>query len=240
MPLPKMVVPEYECDLPSTGEKVKYRPFLVKEEKILLVAMESEDEKQMMNAVKTIIRNCTSIKRKIDDLPTFDIEYLFLRIRAKSAGEVAEVLINAPDDGETEIKLEVNLEEVKVDKPKGHSTKIILDDETGVIMRYPSLDTFVKENISGDGGQMEQVDQVFSIAAGCILQIFQGEEVWESSDCSKKEMNEFLESLTNEQFLKVQSFFETMPKLQYSTEVVNPKTKKKSTVTIEGLASFFG
>ena len=240
MPLPKLVVPEYECELPSTGEKVKYRPFLVKEEKILLMAMESDNEKEMMNAVKSIIRNCTSIKRKIDDLPTFDIEYLFLRIRAKSAGEEAEILITAPDDGETEIKVTVPLEEVECIKPEGHTTKIMLDDVTGVVMKYPSLDTFVKENISGEGSQSDTVDQVFSIAAGCISQIFQGEEVWESTDCSKKEMNEFLESLTNDQFMKVQNFFETMPKLSWKTEVTNPKTKKKSEVTIEGLASFFG
>lgn len=240
MPLPKMVVPEYDCELPSTGEKVKYRPFLVKEEKILLMAMESEDEKVMMNAVKNIIRSCTSIKRKIDDLPTFDIEFLFLRIRAKSAGEEAEVIITAPDDGETEVKLMVPLEDVQVVKPEGHNTKIMLDSNTGVVMKYPSLDTFVKENISGEGTQSDTIEQVFSIAAGCISQIFQGEEVWESTDCSKKEMSEFLESLTNEQFLKIQGFFETMPKLSYTTEVTNPNTKKKSEVTIEGLASFFG
>ena len=136
MPLPKLVVPEYECELPSTGEKVKYRPFLVKEEKILLMAMESNSEKDMMNAVKSIIRNCTSIKRKIDALPTFDIEFLFLRIRAKSAGEEADVIITAPDDGETEIKIKVPLEEVACEKPEGHNPKIMLDDDTGNRVSY--------------------------------------------------------------------------------------------------------
>lgn len=239
MPLPKLVVPEYDCELPSTGEKIKYRPFLVKEEKILLMAMESEDEKTMMNAVKTIIRNCTSLKRKIDDLPTFDIEYLFLRIRAKSAGEEADILLTCPDDEETTVKVKVPLEEVEVIKPDGHDTQIMLDGNTGIVMKYPSLDSFVKENISGTSAQ-DQVDQVFSIAASCISQIFQGEEVWEGKDCTKKEMNEFLESLTNEQFQKIQSFFETMPKLAWTTEIENPKTGVKSEVTIEGLASFFG
>ena len=240
MPLPKLVVPEYECELPSTGETVKYRPFLVKEEKIILMAMESNSEKDMMNAVKSIIRNCTSIKRKIDALPTFDIEFLFLRIRAKSAGEEADVIITAPDDGETEIKIKVPLEEVACEKPEGHNPKIMLDDDTGVVMTYPSLDTFVKENISGAATESDSVDQVFSIAAGCISQIFQGEEVWEAKDCTKKELTEFLESLTNDQFIKLQSFFETMPKLQWKTEVTNPETKVKSEVVLEGLSSFFG
>ena len=241
MPLPKLVVPEYECDLPSTGEKVKYRPFLVKEEKILLMAMESNNEKDMMNAVKTIIRNCTSIKRKIDVLPTFDIEFLFLRIRAKSAGEEADVIITAPDDGETEIKIKVPLEEVVCEKPEGHDSKIMLDNDTGVVMSYPSLDTFVKENISGTTQtESDSINQVFSIAAGCISQIFQGEEVWEAKDCSKKELTEFLESLTNDQFIKLQSFFETMPKLQWKSEVKNPETGVTSEVVLEGLSSFFG
>ena len=241
MPLPKFVVTEYECQLPSTGGRETYRPFLVKEEKILLMAMESNSEKDMMNAVKSIIRNCTSIKRKIDNLPTFDIEYLFLRIRAKSAGEEADVIITAPDDGVTEIKIKVPLEEVVCEKPEGHDPKIMLDDDTGVVMTYPSLDTFVKENISGEGTtQSDSVDAVFSIAAGCISQIFQGEEVWETKDCTKKEVTEFLESLTNDQFMKLQSFFETMPKLQWKTEVTNPETKVKSEVVLEGLASFFG
>ena len=241
MPLPKLVVPEYECELPSTGEKVKYRPFLVKEEKILLMAMESNNEKDMMNAVKTIIRNCTSIKRKIDVLPTFDIEFLFLRIRAKSAGEEADVIITAPDDGETEIKIKVPLEEVVCEKPEGHDPKIMLDDDTGVVMSYPSLDTFVKENISGTTQtESDSINQVFSIAAGCISQIFQGEEVWEAKDCTKKELTEFLESLTNDQFIKLQSFFETMPKLQWKSEVTNPDTGVTSEVVLEGLSSFFG
>lgn len=240
MPLPKLVVPEYECELPSTGEKVKYRPFLVKEEKILLMAMEGGEEKGMMTAVKTIIRNCTSIKRKIDDLPTFDIEFLFLRIRAKSAGEEAEVMLTCPDDETTQVKVTVPLEEVGVVKPEGHDTKIMLDQETGVIMKYPSLEMFVKENISGEGGEAETVEQVFTVAAGCLHQIFQGEDVYEGADCTKKELKEFLENLTNEQFLKIQSFFETMPKLQWSTEITNPETKVKSEVTLEGLASFFG
>ena len=152
----------------------------------------------------------------------------------------ADVIITAPDDGETEIKIKVPLEEVACEKPEGHDPKIMLDDTTGVVMTYPSLDTFVKENISGAATESDSVDQVFSIAAGCISQIFQGEEVWEAKDCTKKELTEFLESLTNDQFIKLQSFFETMPKLQWKTEVTNPETKVKSEVVLEGLSSFFG
>jgi len=237
MPLPKLSVPEYELELPTTNEKVKYRPFLVREEKILFMAMESQDEKEMVGAVKNIIKNCTNIKRKVEDLATFEIEYLFLKVRAKSVGETTSFMVTCPDDGETQVEVKINLDEVELEMDDNHSRKIMLDDSVGVLMKYPSLDTFVKLNLSSE--EAPSMDNMFELAANSIEQIFSGEEVWEAKGTPKKEILEFLESMNNEQFQMVQSFFETMPKLKKVLTVKNPKTEVESEVVLEGLASFF-
>jgi hypothetical protein len=236
MPLPKLVTPEYDLTLPCTKEKIKYRPFLVKEEKILIMAMESEDEKQIINAVKTIIKNCTTLKKKVEDLPTFEIEYLFLKIRSKSVGEVSNITLVCPDDEETEVSVEINLDEIEVNIPKEHSSNIKVNDSVGVIMKYPSLDTFVKNNFNTEAPNIETA---FELAASCIEQIYEGEEVWESKNVTKKELMDFIESMDNNQFSKIQQFFDTMPKLEKMVTVTNPKTGIESEVKIEGLASFF-
>jgi hypothetical protein len=191
MPLPKLSVPEYELELPTTKEKVKYRPFLVREEKILFMAMESQDEKEMVNAVKTIIKNCTNVKRKVEELATFEIEYLFLKIRAKSVGEGSNFMVTCPDDGETQVEVKINLDEIELEMDDNHSRKIMLDDSVGVMMKYPSLDTFVKLNLSTE--DTPSMDNMFELAAGSIEQIFSGDEVWEAKGTSKKEILDFLE-----------------------------------------------
>lgn len=236
MPLPKLVVPEYELELPSTKEPVKYRPFLVKEEKLLLTAMQLGEEKDMMNAVKTIIKNCTNLKGRVEELSTFDIEYVFLRIRSKSVGEVSKVMVTCPDDGETQVEVDIDLEEINVVFPEGHKTKIDLTDDVGIIMKYPSLDMFIKMNFVGED---ITVDNMFELSVSCMSQIYEGEEVYDCRSYTKKEVMEFLESLKSDQFQKVQEFFTTMPKLEHEIEVENPKTGVKSTIKLEGLGSFF-
>lgn len=237
MPLPKLSVPEYELELPSTGEKIKYRPFLVREEKILFMAMESQDEKEMVSSVKTIIKNCTNLKRKVEDLATFEIEYLFLKIRAKSVGETSTFMVTCPDDGETQVEVKIDLDDVELETNDAHSRKIMLDDSVGVLMKYPSLDTFVKLNLSDE--ETPSMDNMFELAATSVDQIFDGEEVWECKSTPKKEIMEFFESMNSTQFQKVQSFFETMPKLRKVLTVKNPKTEVESEVVLEGLAAFF-
>jgi hypothetical protein len=237
MPLPKLSVPEYELELPSTGEKVKYRPFLVREEKILFMAMESQDEKEMVSSVKNIIKNCTNLKRKVEELATFEIEYLFLKIRAKSVGETSTFMITCPDDGETQVEVRVDLDDVELEINDNHSRKIMLDDHVGVLMKYPSLDTFVKLNLTNE--EEPSMDNMFELAASSIDQIFEGEEVWECKSTPKKEIMEFLEGMNSEQFQKIQAFFETMPKLKKVLTVKNPKTEVESEVVLEGLAAFF-
>ena len=233
MPLPKLSIPEYELEMPITGKKVAYRPFLVKEEKLLYLAMESQDNKQMVKAVKTIIKNCTDLKTGVDKLATFEIEYIFLRIRAKAVGEISEFKMTCPDDEKTQVEVQVPLEQVEVQVPEGHNKKILLDGNVGVIMKYPSLDAFIQQNMSDD----PTVEDIFELAAGCIDQVYDSEEVYDSF--SHKEALEFLENLNSDQFAKIQAFFETMPKLSHTIEVYNPKTKVKSDVVLEGLASFF-
>lgn len=233
MPLPTLVVPEYECTLPF-GQKVTYRPFLVREEKLLYMAMESQDQKEMIKAVKEIIKNCTSVK-KIDTLATFDIEYLFLRIRAKSVGEVSEFKVVAPDDNETQVDVEVNLEEVEVIVPPDHSNKVKITEDVTLVMKYPSIDTFVKNNLSED----PKLDDIFQLAADCVDKIANGDEVENAKAYKKGELLTFFEGMNNLQFQEVQKFFETMPKVSHTIEVFNPKTEKKSEMVLEGMASFF-
>ena len=239
MPLPKIVTPTYELELPSSGQTIKYRPFLVKEEKVLVLAMESEDTKQITNAIKAVLKSCVQTKGiKVEQLPTFDIEYLFLNIRGKSVGESLEVNIICPDDGETTVTVDINLDEIEVEKSDDHSNKIKLDANLMMEMKYPSLDQFIKNNF--DFKEENQMDQSFQLIATCIDKIYSEEEVWATADCTKKEVNEFLESMNSSQFKEIEKFFETMPKLQHTVEVTNPKTKVKSEVLLEGLASFFG
>ena len=233
MPLPKLAIPEYEATLPVTGTQISYRPFLVKEEKLLYLAMESQDNKQMIKAVKTIIKNCTNLKTKVEDLATFEIEYIFLKIRSVAVGEVSEFKVLCPDDEKTEVTVSVPLGDVGVDIPEEHNAKIQLDENVGVVMKYPSLDVFIKQNLS----ENPDIDDIFELAATCIGQVFDKEEVYDSF--TKAEALEFLENLNAEQFQKVQKFFETMPKLSHTVKVKNPKTKKESDLVLEGLASFF-
>ncbi len=237
MPLPKISTPSYELVIPSTKKKIKFRPFLVKEEKILIIAMESNDAKQIANAVKDVLKSCILTRGiKVEDLATFDIEYLFLNIRGKSVGEEVEVMITCPDDGETQVPSTINLDDIKVDISKKHSKDIVLDDDYTMRMKYPSMEEFVKTNF--DSGNIS-VDDTFKLIASCIEQVYSEEESWASTDCTKKELSEFVEGLSSKQFKDVETFFDTMPKLSHKVKVVNPKTEVESEVTLEGLQSFF-
>ena len=238
MPLPKIATPTYELELPSTGETIQYRPFLVKEEKVLVIALESEDTKQITTAVKSVIKNCILTKGiKVESLPTFDIEYLFLNIRGKSVGEDLDVNIVCPDDEETQVIVNINLDEIKVHKNDEHSNKIKIDDSIMMEMKYPSLEQFIKSNF--DFSDKNAMDQSFELIASCIDKIYTEDEVWASADISKKEVIEFLESMNSSQFKDIEKFFETMPKLSHTITVKNPKTKVESEIVLEGLASFF-
>ena len=238
MPLPKISTPTYELELPSTGKKVKYRPFLVKEEKILIIAMESEDEKQITNAIKEVISSCIITRGiKVEQLSTFDIEYLFLNIRGKSVGEEVEVMVTCPDDGETQVPTVINLDDIQIQKGKNHSRDIKLDDNLILRMKYPSLEEFIKNNF---GGEEVTVDNTFDLIASCVEQVYSEEESWSASDCTKKELTQFLEQLSSKQFKEIEAFFETMPKLSHTVTVKNPKTGVESDIVLEGLTAFFG
>jgi len=238
MPLPKIATPIYELEIPSLKKKIRYRPFLVKEEKILIIALESEDPKQIANAVKNVISNCILSKGiKVEDLSTFDIEYLFLNIRGKSVGETVDVLITCPDDETTQVPMSINLDEITVEVDPKHSRDIKLDDTLTLRMRYPSMTEFIKNNFdSGDG---VSVDDTFDLIISCIDQIYSEEESWTASDSTKKELLEFVEQLSSKQFKEVEKFFETMPKLSHTIKVKNPKTGVESEVVLEGLSAFF-
>lgn len=238
MPLPKIATPTYELELPSTGETVKFRPFLVKEEKLLVIALESEDTKQITNAIKTVIKNCIETKGiKVEALPTFDIEYLFLNIRAKSVGEEIDVNIICPDDEETTVSVKINVDEIKVQTNEDHTNKIKLDDTLMMEMKYPSLDQFIKNNF--DVSSNNALDQSFELVASCVDKIYNEEDVWAAADVTKKELMEFLDQMNTNQFKQIEKFFETMPKLSHSVKVTNPNTKVESEVVLEGLSSFF-
>ena len=238
MPLPTITTPTYELELPSTGKPIKYRPFLVKEEKLLVLALETEDTKEISNAIKAVLKNCIQTKGiKVETLPTFDIEYLFLNIRGKSVGEEIRVNLIAPDDGETSVPVTINIDEIKVQKKEDHTNKIKLDDNLMMEMKYPSLDQFIKNNfdMSGNVG----IDQSFDLIASCVDKIYSQEEVWVAADVTKKELVDFLEQMNSIQFKQIEKFFETMPKLSHEITFTNPKTKVESTVVLEGLSSFF-
>ena len=238
MPLPKISTPTYELELPSTGKKIKYRPFLVKEEKILIIAMESEDEKQITNAIKEVISSCIITRGvKVDQLSTFDIEYLFLNIRGKSVGEEVEVMVTCPDDGETQVPTIINLDDIQIQKGKNHSRDIKLDDNLVLRMKYPSLEEFIKNNFSGEE---VTVDNTFDLIASCVEQVYSEEESWSAADCTKKELTQFLEQLSSKQFKEIEIFFETMPKLSHTVNVKNPNTGVDNEIVLEGLTAFFG
>jgi len=238
MVLPKIATPTYELELPSTGQPIKYRPFLVKEEKLLVLALESEDTKQITTAIKTVIKNCIETKNvKVETLPTFDIEYLFLNIRGKSVGEEIEVNIICPDDEETTVPVKINVDDIQVHKNPDHVKQIKVDDSIMMEMKYPSLDQFIKSNFDLSAGNT--MDQSFDLIASCIDKIYTEEEVWAAGDVSKKELLEFLEQMNSTQFKDIEKFFETMPKLSHTIQVKNPKTEVESEVVLEGLSSFF-
>ena len=238
MPLPKIATPTYELVLPSTDETIQYRPFLVKEEKLLVLALESEDNKQITTAIKSVLKNCVQTKGiKVEQLPTFDIEFLFLNIRGKSVGEELEVNIVCPDDGTTQVTVDINLDDIQVQKSEEHNKQIKLDDNLMMEMKYPSLDQFIKNNF--DFNEKNQMDQSFQLIASCIDKIYSEEEVWATADCTKKEVNDFLEQMNSGQFKLIETFFETMPKLSHTVKVTNPKTKVQNEIVLEGLSSFF-
>ena len=238
MPLPKSTTPVYELELPSTKKKIKYRPFLVKEEKVLILDLESEDMKQVTDAVKNVLTACIQTRGvKVDKLSTFDIEYLFLNVRGKSVGEVIDVNVTCPDDGETTVETQINIDDIKVFTDEDHTRDIELDNNLTLRMRYPSLNEFIKNNFAQ--GEMN-VDEGFEIIANCIEQVFNEEESWSATDCSKKELLDFVENLTTAQFTRVEKFFLTMPKLTHTVKVTNPKTEVENEIVLEGLASFFG
>jgi len=224
--------------LPSSGETIQYRPFLVKEEKLLVIALESEDTKQITTAIKTVIKNCILTKNiKVEALPTFDIEFLFLNIRGKSVGEELEVNIICPDDGETQVPVKISLDDIKVQKNEEHTNKIKLDSSIMMEMKYPSLDEFIKNNF--DFNDKNAMEQSFELIGSCIDKIFTEEEVWSTADVTKKELSDFLDSMNSSQFKGIEKFFETMPKLSHTIKVKNPVTEIESEVVLEGLASFF-
>ena len=238
MPLPKISTPTYELELPSTGKSIQYRPFLVREEKLLVLALESENTKEITTAIKNVIKACILTKGvKVETLPTFDIEFLFLNIRGKSVGEEIEVNIICPDDGETYVPVKINIDEIGVQKNDNHTNKIQVDDSIVMEMKYPSLDQFIKSNF--DFSDDAPMDQSFDLVATCIDKIYTEEEVWTGSDCSKKELIDFLEQMNSSQFKQIEQFFDTMPRLSHELKVTNPNTKVESTVVLEGLSSFF-
>jgi hypothetical protein len=238
MPLPKPPVPTYELTVPSTGKTIKYRPFLVKEEKVLLIAMESQDDKLIKGAVVDILKSCILTRGvKIEDLSIFDIEYIFLRIRSKAVGERVEMNFICKDDNETRVRYELDLDTIEVQYPEGHDKKIMLSDSSGIIMKYPGFDQFLKTQILQKNPTTEEV---FDIVIDSVHQIFEGEEVWEAGTTPRKEIAEYVEGLTTKQFEKIQKFFVSMPKLSHTITITNPNTEIESEYEIEGLVNFFG
>tara|TARA_B100000945_G_C20393369_1_gene603506 strand:+ start:762 stop:1490 length:729 start_codon:yes stop_codon:yes gene_type:complete len=241
MPLPKINTPTYELTLPSNKKKIRYRPFLVREEKILVLAMESNDQKQITDAIIQIIGDCLITKNiDVTKLPTFDIEYLFLNVRSKSVGETVEVNITCPDDGKTTVETSINIDDIKVVKNKDHKLIIQLDDKYSMKLKYPTLDQFVENNFDFEMAEpKESVSAAMSMLSTCIDMIYDKEESWDASDSTKEELNEFIDQLNTKQFQEVEQFFRTMPKLTHKLKVLNPQTSVESEVVLEGLASFF-
>ena len=241
MPLPKINTPTYELTLPSNRKKVKYRPFLVREEKILVLALESEDQKQITDAIVQIIGDCLITKNvDVTKLPTFDIEYLFLNVRSKSVGETVEVNVTCPDDGKTKVETSINIDDIKVVKDKDHKLIVQLDDKYSMKLKYPSLDQFIENNFDFEmAAPNESVSAAMSMLSSCIDMIYDEEESWDASESTKEELDEFIDQLNTKQFQEVEEFFRTMPKLSHKLKVTNPQTGVESEVVLEGLASFF-
>ncbi len=245
MPLPTLTAPTYELELPSNGQKIKYRPFIMKEEKILLLALESKDKTQMVNAIRTILKNCIQTSRiKVENLSLFDIEYIFLNIRGKSVGENIDLVVTCPDDGTTQVEVSINIDDIKVDKPANHTNILTISDDIKIVMKYPGIDTFVDTiDMFGDdedeSPKKEPIEED-KLAATCIHQIIKGSDVYEAKNFSHEEISAFLESMTSDQFGKIREFFQTMPKLKHVIKITNPNTKKEHEIPISGLASFFG
>jgi len=242
MPLPKIATPTYELELPSSGKVIKYRPFLVKEEKVLILALESQNVKEITLAIKSVLKDCILTKGiKVEDLPSFDIEYIFLNVRGKSVGESIDLVVTCSDDGTTEVPVKVFVDEVTVQKDPTHEREIRVDEDVIIKMKYPSLEQFIKNNFDFTTQEsVSTIEKSFDVITSCIEAIFTREESWAASDCTKAELVEFIESMNSSQFKKIEEFFATMPKLSHTFEVTNPKTKVKNTVTLEGLTSFFG
>lgn len=242
MPLPKISTPTYELVLPSTGKTIKYRPFLVKEEKILILALESQSTKEITNAIKQVLKDCIITKGiKVEELPTFDIEYIFLNVRGKSVGESLDLIITCGDDGETQVPVTVFIDQIKVEEDPEHKKDIRLDADLVLRMKYPSLDQFIRTNFDFSAEQSSSsIDRSFDIISSCIDVIFNAEESWSAADSTKKELTDWIETLTPNQFKEIEKFFDTMPRLSHTVKVINPKTKVESDVTLEGLTSFFG
>ena len=236
MALPQINTPVHELTIPSTGKKIKYRPFVVREEKLLLLALEGQDQKEITDTIVQIIGNCVQSKIDVDSLSTFDIEYIFLNVRAKSVGEVLEFAITCPDDGETQVEVEINIDDIKVIKSKDHTDTIDLENGYFIKMKYPTMKYIMEKN---PDDQKSLIDSTFEYAVECIDTIYNDEETWEAADSTKKELEEFVETLNSKQYSKLQTFFGTMPKLSHTVKVKNPNTKVESDVTIEGLANFF-
>ena len=238
MPLPTISTPTYELTLPSSERKIKFRPFLVKEEKILILAMESQDSKQIATAVKDVLKKCILTRgTKVEKLSTFDIEYLFLNIRGKSVGEDIEVMVTCPDDGKTQVPMSINIDSIQIKKSDEHNPDIKLDEQFTLRMRYPSLSEFIKSNFTMED---MKVDDTFELIASCVDQVYSEEESWTQEDCTKKELVDFIEQLNSSQFKQIEKFFDTMPKLSHKVKVINPNTKVESEIVLEGLQNFFG
>ena len=237
MALPTMDLPTYDLVIPSNKKKIKFRPFLVKEEKVLLLALESDNDGNIREAVLNLLKGCVTSRIKLENLATFDLEYIFLNIRAVSVGEVVDIQVTCQDDEKTQVKYQLNLTDVQVSFPEGHTNKIMLNDDLGVIMKYPSFNRFVESQFAQKD---VNEDTVIGIVADSIDQIFQGEEVFDESTTTPKEFVEFVESLTTQQLEKLQKFFETSPRLEHKFKVKNPNTDVVSDYTISGLQSFFG
>jgi len=236
MALPVLNNPNYEMELPSTGEKIEYRPFLVKEQKILMMAMESKDTSAQSKAIVDIIKNCTfgKIDDKVEGLPTFDIEYMFLQLRQKSVGETVDITITCPDDETTKVPVTVNLEDINVVKTEGHDKVIMITDKIGMTMKYPTM----KQIMGYDMNKLDSMEGTFGIIQDCLENVFDEDQVYD--EMSKKELSEFIEQMTTDQFQKVTSFFTTMPKLKHTVKVTNPNTGVENEIVLEGMQSFLG
>ena len=241
MPLPKVSTPVFELDLISSNKKVKFRPFLVKEEKSLLIALESGEEKTIVNTLKSVLKSCILTRGiKVESLPSFDLEYLFLNIRGKSVGESVDLMITCQDDGVTQVPLTLQMSDIKLDIPDDHTDTIDLGDDLHIKLKYPSFTQFAENNFLASKVKEDQlIDKAFENVCDCIDQVYNSEEAWAASDCTKKELMEFIEQLSSNQFQTIENFFTTMPKFVYKTKVKNPETKKDNDIVIEGLSNFF-